>query len=72
MTGERSEVDEQWPRIVQPVLVRSKHSICRMCTSSGKLQELIFTASKHGKYVFKLLHLYYYLLLTTAKNFILN
>jgi len=47
--GERSKSDDQWPRIVRPVLVRSKHSICRMCTSSGKLQEIIFTASKHGK-----------------------
>lgn len=47
--GARPKTDEQWPRIVRPVLVRSKHSICRMCTSSGKLQEIIFTASKNGK-----------------------
>ncbi|XP_025424225.1 methyltransferase-like protein 17, mitochondrial [Sipha flava] len=47
--GERPETDEQWPRIVRPVLVRSKHSICRMCTSSGKLQEIIFTAARNGK-----------------------
>ncbi|XP_050423043.1 methyltransferase-like protein 17, mitochondrial [Adelges cooleyi] len=47
--GPRLADDEQWPRLVRPVKVRSKHSICRMCTSSGKLQEIIFTASKHGK-----------------------
>lgn len=52
ITGDRSETDEKWPRIVRPVLTRSKHTVCRMCTSSGKLQEIIFTAKKHGKYVF--------------------
>ncbi|XP_023303259.2 methyltransferase-like protein 17, mitochondrial [Lucilia cuprina] len=38
-----------WPRIVRPTLLRSKHAICRMCTSEGKLQEIIFTESKHGR-----------------------
>lgn len=38
-----------WPRIVRPTLVRSKHTICRMCTKNGKLEEVIFTQAKHGK-----------------------
>lgn len=39
-----------WPRVVRPILTRSKHAICRMCTADGKLQEIIFTQSKHGRY----------------------
>ncbi|XP_056647957.1 methyltransferase-like protein 17, mitochondrial isoform X1 [Diorhabda sublineata] len=42
-------IEERWPRLVRPTLVRSKHTICRMCTSSGKLQEVVVTASKYGK-----------------------
>lgn len=47
----RGKVGEgaDWPRLVRPTLVRSKHTICRMCTKDGKLEEVIFTASKHGK-----------------------
>ncbi|XP_028130761.2 methyltransferase-like protein 17, mitochondrial [Diabrotica virgifera virgifera] len=41
--------EERWPRVVRPTLVRSKHTICRLCTSNGKLQEVIFTTGKHGK-----------------------
>lgn len=40
---------ESWPRIVRPTLVRSKHTICRMCTKNGKLEEVIFTQAKHGQ-----------------------
>lgn len=46
--GQRDEKME-WPRLVEPTLVRSKHSICRMCNREGKLKEIIFSASKHGK-----------------------
>lgn len=49
--GQRDD-DLQWPRLVRPTLVRSKHSICRMCTAGGKLCEVIFTASKHSKTVY--------------------
>ncbi|XP_026478658.1 methyltransferase-like protein 17, mitochondrial [Ctenocephalides felis] len=38
-----------WPRIVRPTLVRSKHTVCRMCTSDGQLKEVVVTAAKHGK-----------------------
>lgn len=50
--GARNPDDPQWPRAVRESLVRSKHSICRFCTSNGKLEEVIFTASKHGKLVY--------------------
>ncbi|XP_075229719.1 ribosome assembly protein METTL17, mitochondrial isoform X2 [Lycorma delicatula] len=46
--GEREDFN-QWPRIVRPVIKRSGHSICRVCTAEGKLKEVIFTAAKHGK-----------------------
>jgi len=48
------EIGESWPRVVRPALVRSKHTICRLCTPKGNLQEIIFTKSKHGKYVLHL------------------
>nr|CAD7567480.1 unnamed protein product [Timema californicum] len=41
--------DRQWPRLVSPTLIRHKHAICRMCSSAGKLDEIIFTVSRHGK-----------------------
>lgn len=47
--GCRNSNSPEWPRLVEPTLVRSKHSICRMCTSDGKLKEIIFSSSKHGK-----------------------
>lgn len=47
------EPDSSWPRVIRPTLVRAKHSICRLCTEQGKLQEIIFTASKQGKMVYR-------------------
>lgn len=49
--GRRTESspDQNWPRLVRPVLVRKKHSVCRLCTANGKLEEVVFSASKHGK-----------------------
>lgn len=38
-----------WPRIMEPPMRRSKHTICRMCTHRGKLEEVIFTSRKHSK-----------------------
>lgn len=46
--GKRPQ-NSEWSRLIQPTLVRSKHSICRMCHSDGNLKEIIFTSSKHGK-----------------------
>ncbi|XP_076649161.1 ribosome assembly protein METTL17, mitochondrial [Halictus rubicundus] len=51
---DRADEDEnKWPRIVRPVLKRSRHVICRMCTGSGELQEHIFTAWKNGKNTYR-------------------
>ncbi|XP_021935018.1 methyltransferase-like protein 17, mitochondrial isoform X2 [Zootermopsis nevadensis] len=47
--GHRPASDVQWPRIVRTPLVRRKHTVCRMCVAAGKLEEVVFTASKHGK-----------------------
>lgn len=43
------DVTAAWPRLVRPTLVRSKHSVCRMCTANGRLAEIVFTQSRHGK-----------------------
>ncbi|KAK1121564.1 hypothetical protein K0M31_010359 [Melipona bicolor] len=51
--GKRPENDLKWPRIVREVLKRSRHCICRMCTSSGKLEEQIFTTWKNGKNTYR-------------------
>ncbi|XP_029032389.1 methyltransferase-like protein 17, mitochondrial isoform X1 [Osmia bicornis bicornis] len=51
--GKRSENDNQWPRIISPILKRSKHVVCRMCTASGKFEEQIFTAWKNGKNTYR-------------------
>lgn len=45
--------DAEWPRLVRPTLVRSKHTICRMCTAAGRLEEVIFTQRQHGKDVYR-------------------
>lgn len=44
---------DRWPRIIRPTLYRKRHVVCRMCASSGKIEEGIFTAAKHGKLVYK-------------------
>lgn len=49
--GARDPNDSQWPRLVRETLIRPRHAICRMCTHRGKLEEMIFTAAKHGKCV---------------------
>ncbi|XP_055858662.1 methyltransferase-like protein 17, mitochondrial [Episyrphus balteatus] len=47
--GPRKDASDSWPRLVRPTLIRSKHSVCRMCTSKGTLLEIVFTKSKHGR-----------------------
>lgn len=42
-------VESAWPRLVRQTLVRSRHTICRMCTADARLEEIIFTARQHGK-----------------------
>ncbi|BES98756.1 Mitochondrial small ribosomal subunit Rsm22 [Nesidiocoris tenuis] len=50
--GKKPDSEPDWPRIIRPVLVRHRHAICRMCTSRGKLTEVIFTPGKHGKLMY--------------------
>ncbi|OAD58418.1 Methyltransferase-like protein 17, mitochondrial, partial [Eufriesea mexicana] len=50
---ERFEDSCKWPRIVRPVLRRSKHVRCRLCTASGKLEEQVFTTWKNGKNTYR-------------------
>ncbi|XP_063951173.1 methyltransferase-like protein 17, mitochondrial isoform X1 [Lytechinus pictus] len=38
-----------WPRVVKPVLKKSRHVICRLCCNDGSLGEAVFTKSKHSK-----------------------
>lgn len=51
--GEPTDPIDRWPRIIRPTLVRSKHSVCRMCTKEGNLQEVVFTQAKHGKQAYR-------------------
>ncbi|XP_054742780.1 methyltransferase-like protein 17, mitochondrial [Anastrepha obliqua] len=51
--GEISDATRNWPRLVRPTLPRSKHVVCRMCTMDAKLQEVIFTQSKHGRHAYR-------------------
>lgn len=51
--GKPSGESDRWPRIVRHTLLRHKHVICRMCTQDGKLEEGIFTVSKHGKLAYR-------------------
>ncbi|XP_043200851.1 methyltransferase-like protein 17, mitochondrial [Amphibalanus amphitrite] len=46
--GARPAGDRQWPRVVQPVLCRHKHVICRLCTARGALEEVVVTRRRHG------------------------
>ncbi|VVC87207.1 methyltransferase-like protein 17, mitochondrial [Leptidea sinapis] len=47
--GERPANDTQWPRIVRAPIVRSGHTICRLCTAEGDLKEIIFSKAKYDQ-----------------------
>ncbi|XP_050311793.1 methyltransferase-like protein 17, mitochondrial [Anthonomus grandis grandis] len=48
--GKREDSDQpKWPRLVRPTLVKSKHTLCRICSCKGQLEDVIFTKKKHGK-----------------------
>lgn len=51
--GKRPENDPQWPRIVRAPIVRSGHTICKLCTSKGELQEVIFAKSKYDQATYR-------------------
>lgn len=40
-----------WPRMVRPTQVRTRHTRCKFCTHRGKLEEVVVTKGKHSKYV---------------------
>ncbi|XP_058793380.1 methyltransferase-like protein 17, mitochondrial [Phymastichus coffea] len=50
--GTRTENDN-WYRIVRPTIARSRHARCQLCTADGKLQEVVFTAAKYGKSLYR-------------------
>ncbi|KAF8795141.1 Methyltransferase-like protein 17 [Argiope bruennichi] len=51
--GSRPTDSNTWPRIVQPVLKKSRFVICRACCSDGNLKELIITKAKHGRHAYR-------------------
>ncbi|XP_072941331.1 ribosome assembly protein METTL17, mitochondrial [Epargyreus clarus] len=51
--GTRPAEDPQWPRIVRAPIIRSKHTICRLCTAQGELKEVIFAKSKYDQTTYR-------------------
>ncbi|XP_026749253.1 methyltransferase-like protein 17, mitochondrial [Galleria mellonella] len=51
--GVRPSDDPQWPRIVRAPIVRSGHTICRLCTAQGELKEVIFSKSKYDQTTYR-------------------
>ncbi|KAG5682987.1 hypothetical protein PVAND_012301 [Polypedilum vanderplanki] len=47
--GKSEANSDKWPRIVRPTIVRSKHTMCHLCTKEGEIQNIIITESKHGR-----------------------
>ncbi|XP_028296630.1 methyltransferase-like protein 17, mitochondrial [Gouania willdenowi] len=43
----------EWARVVAPVLRRTRHVHCRMCCPDGQLQNMVVTAGKHGRDVYR-------------------
>ncbi|XP_025115028.1 methyltransferase-like protein 17, mitochondrial isoform X2 [Pomacea canaliculata] len=50
--GRRPE-GEEWPRVVQDVVMPSKHSHCHLCCADGSAQHVIITQTRHGKDLYK-------------------
>lgn len=46
-------IDPQWHRLVRETLVRTRHTFCRLCTTEGKIREIVVTQKKHGKEVYQ-------------------
>ncbi|XP_034838158.1 ribosome assembly protein METTL17, mitochondrial [Maniola hyperantus] len=51
--GDRPSNDPQWPRIVRAPIVRSGHTICKLCTEHGELKEIIFSKGKHDQTTYR-------------------
>jgi len=46
--GERDLSEKPWPRVLQPLRLRRRHVICKLCCSSGDLKQKILTKKKDG------------------------
>lgn len=42
-----------WPRLVRPTQVRTRHTRCKVCTNRGQLEEIVFTKAKHSTYTYR-------------------
>lgn len=51
--GARADNDPQWPRVVRAPIIRSGHTICRLCTAEGELKEVIFSKSKYDQTTYR-------------------
>ncbi|OWR45826.1 RSM22 protein [Danaus plexippus plexippus] len=51
--GARPSNDPGWPRVVRAPIVRSGHTICRMCTAQGELEEVIFSKAKYDQKTYR-------------------
>lgn len=46
--GDRDSAEKPWPRVLQPLRLKSRHVICKLCCSSGDLKQKILTKRKDG------------------------
>ncbi|XP_031555967.1 methyltransferase-like protein 17, mitochondrial [Actinia tenebrosa] len=44
--GRREESDKSWPRILEPIKLKRRHLICKICSSNGELQQKTLTKKK--------------------------
>lgn len=51
--GARPVDDPMWPRLVRAPIVRSGHTICRLCTKEGELKEIIFSKAKYDQTTYR-------------------
>lgn len=51
--GVRPSDDPQWPRVVRAPIVRSGHTICKLCTAQGELKEVIFSKGKYDQTTYR-------------------
>ncbi|XP_071958102.1 ribosome assembly protein METTL17, mitochondrial-like isoform X2 [Antedon mediterranea] len=49
----QNRADGHWPRLVEPVIQRSRHVICNLCCANGQLQRPVITKTKHGKDLYR-------------------
>lgn len=46
---ETEGVSIDWPRLIGTPMIRSRHTICRLCTHNGEIEDVAFTKKKHSK-----------------------